>query len=121
MHIKRVHDKIPDKECPHCEFQASNNMDVKNHIQASHLGITYNSVYNCDKCEATFTQLSSLYPHKSVNSEERPFVCLHCAKGFKKKKGLERHVEAFHCPSTFPCKDCGKVLKLDSYLTDHMR
>jgi len=116
-HIKSVHDKLFDKICPHCDYRSSNNKSLKKHIDSSHLGITY----SCEICNMVFTQQVNLIRHKSVHSDERPFVCDECGTGFKKKNALERHLLSIHSTTSFPCSQCGKMFKSEAYLASHMR
>ena len=68
-----------------------------------------------------FTQQVNLIRHKSVHSDERPFVCDECGTGFKKKNALERHLLSIHSTTSFPCSQCGKMFKSEAYLASHMR
>jgi len=116
-HIKLVHDKIFDKECPHCEFKASTNVDLKKHIEGNHLGITH----SCDQCGMEFKYSNNLSQHKKVHSDVRPFVCQECGSSFKKKSSLDRHILSVHSTSSFPCHECGKMFKSELNMLAHMR
>jgi len=116
-HIKLVHDKIFDKECPHCEFKASTNVDLKKHIEGNHLGIRH----TCDQCGMEFKYSNNLSQHKKVHSKERPFVCQECGSSFKKKCSMDRHVLTVHSTSSFPCHECGKMFKSELNLLAHTR
>ena len=60
--------------------------------------------YSCQLCDSTFGSKSYLQRHQTVHSEERHFHCLICAKSYKYRKGLNRHIKKLH--TTLDYSDC---------------
>ena len=48
------------------------------------------------------------------------FLCTACGKSFTQKVALRKHFYAIHKEDTCVCKECGKVLKSKSKLTNHL-
>ena len=47
----------------------------------------------CSFCDKTFACHSQVKNHEIVHSEEKPFVCEICNRGFRRKYDKNRHVQ----------------------------
>lgn len=55
--------------------------------------------YSCDECHLSYRNSSSLGRHKrDVHISAAAFWCKHCGRRFKRRDGLQTHVEKGRCP-----------------------
>ncbi|RKP00991.1 hypothetical protein CXG81DRAFT_8382, partial [Caulochytrium protostelioides] len=47
--------------------------------------------YRCDVCPATFSRSHDLKRHFFIHTQERPYACATCGKGFARRDALRRH------------------------------
>ncbi|XP_061808115.1 zinc finger protein 1035 isoform X1 [Nerophis lumbriciformis] len=83
---------------------------VKSEEEMADLSLT------CKYCEKYFHTLQSLKKHESCHRGERPYRCLQCARGFKKRVHLLGH-KIVH--QTIECTLCKKVLPNSRHLIQH--
>ncbi|NWY68725.1 GZF1 protein, partial [Erithacus rubecula] len=78
----------------------------------------------CDTCGQTFANRCNLRGHqRHVHGGERRFPCELCAKRFKRRKDVRRHVLQVHEGGgrRHPCHLCGKGLSSRTALRLHER
>ncbi|XP_059561722.1 zinc finger protein 343 isoform X1 [Myotis daubentonii] len=67
----------------------------------------------------------SLKPHFAVHqvtlSEEKPYVCRECGRGFNNKSNLNRHHRTHSMEKPYVCGDCGRGFSLMAILVHHQR
>ena len=51
------------------------------------------TINKCSFCDKTFACHSQVKNHEIVHSEEKPFVCEVCNRGFRRKYDKNRHVQ----------------------------
>ncbi|VDK78343.1 unnamed protein product [Dibothriocephalus latus] len=78
-----------------------------------------------ENTETDSTNFFSTYRHPPVvpikgPSNEKPFGCPQCPKGFKSKSLLEQHMH-LHYPPRYKCRWCGKVYRWPPVYYHHMR
>ncbi|XP_011561571.3 zinc finger protein 34 isoform X1 [Plutella xylostella] len=81
------------------------------------------SLYQCDYCQKTFTNKSSLRRHIYMHMDIKPYGCMHCSKRFRQRCNLQvhqtrRHVDKY--PQKFMCNQCDKPFLLKENLLLHL-
>lgn len=54
-------------------------------------------MFDCDFCPARFTRGHDLRRHIRLHTDERPFECATCGKGFSRSDALKRHENVERC------------------------
>ncbi|NXC91374.1 ZN132 protein, partial [Cercotrichas coryphoeus] len=74
----------------------------------------------CHKGRKRFQSCSDL-KHQQIHSEERPFCCPDCGKGFKHSSNRIRHwrIHTEETPYEYP--KCGESFSQSSHLTRHQQ
>ena len=88
--------------CPHCEYKAAWNSDLKKHIKSIHEG----QKFPCPHCEYKATVKGNLQKHITSIHEGQKFPCPHCKYEAAWKRNLQRHIKSIHEGRTFDCPDC---------------
>uniref|UniRef100_A0A3Q2QJS4 Zinc finger protein 37 homolog n=1 Tax=Fundulus heteroclitus TaxID=8078 RepID=A0A3Q2QJS4_FUNHE len=68
-------------------------------------------------CSKGFDQL---YLTKNVRTNDKPFLCTTCGKGFTVKSSLRFHLRSHTGERPFSCTTCGKSFAYSNYLIHHM-
>ena len=58
--------------------------------------------------------------HQKSHSDEKNYVCFHCAKKFKTRDKLNQHMKTHRQPTLKKCQHCSKELFSDSALRKHI-
>lgn len=75
----------------------------------------------CPFCLITTHTRTLLQRHMSTNhSEQLPFSCSLCSRGFYTQSGLQRHIKD-HEAASFSCMYCDLQLKRKQYLVKHLK
>jgi len=70
----------------------------------------------CEICSKAFTQRSALLFHTRYHLGLKPFVCIHCHRGFVSVSLMKRHVKLSHATKEkLQCADC--MAEFDSRLS----
>ena len=94
--------------------------------------------YQCWACDKRFSCQSQMKNHEVVHSDEKPFVCEVCNRGFRRKYDMKRHVQLIHkiqakeesrsytprqsnnnSAQQFECSTCNKQFSCLSHLRNH--
>lgn len=95
--------------------------------------------YQCWACDKRFSCHSQMKNHEVVHSDEKPFVCEVCNRGFRRKYDMKRHVQLIHKmqateesrtytprqannnpnQTSFDCTVCQKQFSCLSHLRNH--
>ncbi|XP_064459626.1 zinc finger protein 43-like [Ornithodoros turicata] len=73
----------------------------------------------CTYCSRRFNNRANLDVHVRTHTQDYPFKCDHCAKGYMTEQQLEKHRARCHSDPVF-CTDCNLPFKLERNLTYHM-
>lgn len=118
----KVHVLIHSKDRPNkCESCVSTFKDPSAFGRHKKLHLENTEKYVCSKCNKTFNTYNSWYGHKKSHSNERPFKCSDCDKGYKAKRGLDKHVINSHGGLTVVCDLCDKTFPNELYLRNHKK
>ncbi|RUS81538.1 hypothetical protein EGW08_010708, partial [Elysia chlorotica] len=77
--------------------------------------------YPCSLCDMHFPSVHLIRQHMyNVHSEDLPYKCSICGKGFVSYSGL-RHHRRTHTNDKFTCEICGSKFKHKHHMRDHIR
>ena len=113
-HIKLVHDKIKDYQCPECEKSFQTRSHLKKHVTQIHLGLRE----ECPECGKKVKDLKShiKFSHDKVAN----FPCEMCDKSFVTTTILKKHISSIHLKETIKCPQCSKIVPLATF-DQHLR
>ena len=79
--------------------------------------------HECKTCNKSFTCLSHLRNHEVVHSDERPYRCEVCDKGFRRKYDKNRHVALVHVQKGVEEKAAisNSEFSINNYLVDLLK
>ncbi len=77
---------------------------------------------SCQVCGWSCSSPSLLLHHtlRHAPNEARPHACLECGRRFKRRDGLNRHLNIHRDLRPFPCPSCGQAFRLKQHLTRHL-
>jgi DNA-directed RNA polymerase subunit RPC12/RpoP len=78
------------------------------------------TVYECSTCNKKYSKKSNYDSHMRIHSQEKPFSCAYCSKGFARVNDRKRH-EAGHAATGYVCQACGKDFKRSDTLQNHFK
>lgn len=104
--------------CKECEYKSLRMKDMITHW-VIHTG---DRPFECEVCQRTFTQQSSLQAHKESSHKDFKveITCHFCGKLIKGRSRIYRHLK-IHTDKGLPCPICQKTLKNRHSLTQHMQ
>ncbi|GFS13761.1 zinc finger protein 91 [Elysia marginata] len=77
--------------------------------------------WKCDVCGKGFGLKQNLSRHKRVHSGEKPYKCNVCGKAFNQSSTLSSHNRIHSGGKTYKCDVCGKEFRKSSNLCRHKR
>ena len=94
-HIRKIHEKVEDFKCKHCEKTFVTAFTLKRHLRNFHNIDESNKDYNCFYCDKIFTRTEDRKTHiTSFHSEcERDKKCPTCKNVFSNKYSLRKHIK----------------------------
>ncbi|XP_044744053.1 zinc finger protein OZF-like [Chrysoperla carnea] len=118
VHCKSSH-KAKPITCTQCSQQFYHQLQIEQHMQTHE-----EKKFVCEDCGKIFPTRNRLTKHKKIHSDERPYKCPICTRGFKQKFDLTNHVKYRHEESDRReiCNICGKLLhpgSLRAHLETH--
>ena len=131
IHIKTVHCEIKEYECVNCNKKFGQKPSLYLHIRNVHEGersgkcekrLNENVRFECDVCEKSYKDTSSLRHHYKFSHEKRSaskYDCELCGGQFE---DLKRHVIRAHGDQKpHVCNLCQMSFSVTTYLTKHMK
>ncbi|XP_068083267.1 zinc finger protein 480 isoform X2 [Anabrus simplex] len=110
-------------QCKHCEYSTSKNHFLLRHQRVHGLGSTVKiqKSYQCDQCQYKTSRREHLVRHSNnIHGGQRPFLCHHCGKAFKRQDALKQHATTHVSEATVICPVCSKGCRSQAHLTQHM-
>ena len=89
-HIKSIHEG-QKFPCPHCEYKATHKKHLQRHFRSVHEGQTY----QCPQCEYKTNNERNFKQHTNIHILEKPFLCDKCGESFKTRTKLMRHLDYY--------------------------
>lgn len=79
--------------------------------------------YQCALCLKKFLGSNDLRKHIRIHTNERPFTCKECNRGFRQAGSLKNHIASQHSPGpdVFVCNFCQKAFPIKERLRLHLR
>lgn len=118
---------ISNLECRSCHLILTDVENMKGHLVEKHNKIIYKeciadykinaSPYTCHLCRRQFHVFRTLTIH--LNEHYANCICDVCGKSFLNSKRLKVHKRT-HEDGTYPCDQCGKILKTKISKDNHM-
>lgn len=109
-----------DKKCKVCGKKFTNLKSLRRHVISVHEKAL---IYQCDKCEESFSVQNHLHLHKMKAHENVQFKCANCGNKFAHSTNLKKHLEKCkpENPSqmTSQCDKCHRVFRLEASLKSH--
>lgn len=99
--------------CSDCGLKVLSRVALKSHIGRAHRPDPAQYIY-CEICRRQFHKRDkgTLKVHMGQHTQERPFVCDHCGKGFVVQHLLTSHIKMHHTdfiPEGVECEVCHKT------------
>ncbi|KAJ8249685.1 hypothetical protein COCON_G00229010 [Conger conger] len=120
--------------CSKCLVFHSDEGYLHQHMKTAHpeeykefLAATPASPFPCSSVSAaqaqskSFLSQSELSKHQRCHTEERPYLCTQCGKGFKWEGALNRHTLIHTGERPYSCSQCGKTFLSSGELLKHQR
>ncbi|CAG5057418.1 unnamed protein product [Parnassius apollo] len=119
--------EISNLQCRHCNLTLADVNAMRCHFVDVHNKVIYNeciadykvdsSPYSCHICKQEFHVFRTLTTH--LNEHYANCICDVCGKSFLNSKRLKVHKRT-HESGSYPCNECGKVLKTKTSKANHV-
>lgn len=77
--------------------------------------------YQCNVCEKWFSKRYHLKNHMAIHTMEKSFLCTLCPNKYTNQGNLDRHIRVFHKKEKrYECTECGKSFSQTTILRQHM-
>ncbi|CAK1546612.1 unnamed protein product [Leptosia nina] len=119
-HVQRMHvDGGKKYQCDHCKRLYYSKGEVRSHIKWSHLSHAGGHACTCGRVFRTPVRLREHVATRHLGAVmPRDKHCPVCNKAFSNQQVLTRHIKS-HAGEMFPCTECGRQFKTQSYVKVH--
>lgn len=121
-HMKMLHsDGSKVYNCSYCDFQCHRNMEMRKHL-AEH-----KKTFECVWCKKIFNSTKGIRQHmmchvrKDDPTQSKKYICVYCARPFKKSAECKRHEENHSGERPHECNECGNKFRNKFDLRAHKR
>ena len=97
-HEKKSHSELKDHKCTICNSTFTALSSLKFHVKTVHEG---QKRYNCQLCEKTFTNCTGLINHMTAIHQGLKYECDVCDASYTQAQCLKRHVKKSHGQTDF--------------------
>ena len=119
QHILRMHELGKyGHECQLCDKEFSRTNNLKRHIEQVHMSVKR---FKCDQCQFETSAKATIKQHKSSKHEGITYKCDQCDKKFYDKKLLKHHILIEHDKFRFECSVCHFMCKTTETLKNHIQ
>lgn len=122
-HNRFIHKKIRKYLCQTCGYATHTGSILKQHIQAVHVGYTF----ECDYCSKKFNLMKRLRKHQELHHSNTPIVpekkqiCHYCGLAFLRLSYLKTHLLTHTGESPLQCQFCDRRFKFRWAMVQHER
>lgn len=113
---KRYNKRKNPLTCEYCGKIFNRRQHWSSHIRSKH---TFEKPYQCNLCDAKYTNSHSLLVHKRNHNNEKPFICSYCGKSFVCSGDLYHHSKIHLNKREYKCSLCEKSFNTASILRTH--
>ena len=120
-HIRAIHDRIKDFQCPFCEVSCSQKGNLRLHIDQVHKNIRK---FSCNQCDYKSNFKNDIAKHKkSVHEKIKDIGCQSCPFTTTLRSYLNIHMKTVHgeCRKEHLCTHCGKQFRVFRNLFNHIK
>lgn len=122
MKNKDGENKIMSQESDKNVLTEYGSSDVFNKQRVCEVEVSYDTKYQCDVCNKSFSSKEYLNNHhQQQHTKQFSFYCDQCGKGFTLKRALENHLLLHTGEFRYQCEVCGKLFIQHYSLNDHLR
>uniref|UniRef100_A0AAV2JCU0 C2H2-type domain-containing protein n=1 Tax=Knipowitschia caucasica TaxID=637954 RepID=A0AAV2JCU0_KNICA len=112
---------LPKTECAMCDISFNSESAFRARSLKTHMyKHTEDYPFKCQECGKGYIDGDKLMGHLSVHTGLKPFDCKVCGSSFTAKTNLHRHMRSHTGTKPYTCAECGRSFTRSRTLRDHM-